>query len=92
MSGIFAIGLVYADQVLPGMTAQTTSLLVAAGGIGGALFPLITGWSMDVFPLFITKWILILFTFMMVAFILSAIELSKIRGRTVHLEKSIMEK
>ncbi len=92
MAGIFAIGLVYADQVLPGMTARTTSLLVAAGGIGGAVFPLITGWSMDEFPLFITKWILILFTFMMVAFILTAIQMSKIKERTVKLEDSILEK
>ncbi|MDQ6422228.1 MFS transporter [Paenibacillus sp. LHD-117] len=46
-SGIFGIALVYANGLLPGMTERTTSLLVAFGGIGGALFPRITGWLMD---------------------------------------------
>lgn len=46
-SGIFGIALVYANSLLPGMTERTTSLLVAAGGIGGALLPRLTGWFMD---------------------------------------------
>ncbi len=46
-SGVFGIALVYANSLLPGMTERTTSLLVAFGGIGGAVFPRVTGWLMD---------------------------------------------
>ncbi|MFF2484241.1 MFS transporter [Paenibacillus sp. NPDC058071] len=46
-SGIFGIALVYANGLVPGMTEKTTSLLVAFGGLGGALFPKLTGWVMD---------------------------------------------
>ncbi|GAB2719432.1 MFS transporter [Paenibacillus thermoaerophilus] len=46
-SGVFAVGLVYANRVLAGMTDRTTSLLVAFGGVGGALFPRLSGSIMD---------------------------------------------
>ena len=46
-SGVFGIGLVYVNSCISGMTERTTSLLVACGGIGGALFPRLTGWVMD---------------------------------------------
>ncbi|MFS0724999.1 MFS transporter [Paenibacillus sp. 1P07SE] len=46
-SGVFAIGLVYVNGQLPGMTERTTSLLVACGGLGGALFPRFSGYLMD---------------------------------------------
>ncbi|RJE85541.1 MFS transporter [Paenibacillus sp. 1011MAR3C5] len=46
-SGVFGIALVYANGMLPGMTERTTSLLVALGGVGGAVFPRLTGWFMD---------------------------------------------
>ncbi|MFC6334971.1 MFS transporter [Paenibacillus septentrionalis] len=46
-SGVFGIVLVYVNACLQGMTDRTTSLLVACGGIGGALFPKLTGWAMD---------------------------------------------
>jgi FHS family glucose/mannose:H+ symporter-like MFS transporter len=77
MSGIFAIGLIFADHVLPGMTARTTSTLVAAGGVGGAVFPLLTGWSMDTFPIYISKWLLIGTTLAMVVVLLLAVQFSK---------------
>ncbi|MCD1259712.1 MFS transporter [Paenibacillus athensensis] len=47
MSGMFAIGIIYANAMLPGRTEQTTSLLIAAGGLGGSLLPLATGPAMD---------------------------------------------
>jgi MFS transporter, FHS family, glucose/mannose:H+ symporter len=47
MSGFFGIGLVYANALIPGATEKVTSMLIAAGGIGGALMPLLTGWTMD---------------------------------------------
>ncbi len=36
MCGLFSITLVYANSLIPGMTERTTSILIAAGGIGGA--------------------------------------------------------
>ncbi|MCU6708547.1 MFS transporter [Paenibacillus sp. J5C_2022] len=55
-SGMFGIALVYANELLPGMTERTTSILVAFGGLGGAIFPRITGWMMDVFHVGATLW------------------------------------
>lgn len=81
MSGLFAIGLVAADHAFPGMAMRTVSFLVAAGGIGGALFPLMTGWSMDTFSLLTTKVILIFFSFVMLAVIYAAIQLGKSRAQ-----------
>ncbi|WP_138756127.1 MFS transporter [Paenibacillus sinopodophylli] len=55
-SGIFGIALVYANELIPGMTERTTSLLVAFGGLGGAIFPRVTGWFMDRFDVQSTLW------------------------------------
>lgn len=46
-SGIFGIALVYVNSVIEGLTTRTTSLLIACGGIGGALLPKATGLLMD---------------------------------------------
>ncbi|MBD2871635.1 MFS transporter [Paenibacillus arenilitoris] len=55
-SGIFGIALVYSNVLIPGMTERTTSLLVACGGLGGAIFPRLTGWFMDRFDVTATLW------------------------------------
>lgn len=55
-SGIFGIALVYANGLIPGMTERTTSLLVACGGLGGAIFPRLTGWFMDQYSIETTIW------------------------------------
>ncbi|MCR2807839.1 MFS transporter [Paenibacillus soyae] len=55
-SGLFGIALVYANGLLPGMTERTTSLLVALGGVGGAILPRLTGWFMDNYPVRTTMW------------------------------------
>lgn len=47
MSGIFAVSLLYANKLLPGKIEKTTSILIASGGVGGALMPLVIGWIMD---------------------------------------------
>jgi len=47
MSGIFSIALVFSSKLLPGTEESTPSIMIAAGGIGGALLPLLTGWAMD---------------------------------------------
>jgi Fucose permease len=57
-SGVFGIALVFANGLIPGMTERTTSLLVACGGIGGAIFPKLTGWMMDSYGADRTVWIL----------------------------------
>lgn len=46
-SGVFGIALVYVNVAIPGLTNRTTSLLIACGGIGGALLPKATGLLMD---------------------------------------------
>jgi FHS family glucose/mannose:H+ symporter-like MFS transporter len=55
-SGVFGIALVYANALIPGMTERTTSLLVACGGLGGAIFPRVTGWFMDRYAAGTTLW------------------------------------
>ncbi len=47
LSGIFAILIVYANSIISGHTKQITSILIACGGMGGAVLPLAIGWSMD---------------------------------------------
>ena len=47
MSGIFSIALVFASKLLPGAEESTPSIMIASGGVGGAVLPLLTGWSMD---------------------------------------------
>ncbi|RUT35720.1 MFS transporter [Paenibacillus zeisoli] len=62
MSGLFAIALVYANSLIPGMTESTTSILIASGGIGGAILQYVIGWSMTEWPVSYTVWILAGFT------------------------------
>ncbi|MFB5673528.1 sugar MFS transporter [Paenibacillus terreus] len=61
MSGIFSIALVFASRMLPGTEDMTTSLLIAAGGVGGALLPLWTGRSMDLGGAASSAWLLAVF-------------------------------
>ncbi|MWC30736.1 MFS transporter [Paenibacillus sp. MMS18-CY102] len=72
MSGMFAVGLVYVNsRSTAGMTERTTSLMVAAGGIGGALFPRISGWLMDSYGTTATMWsIACMAVFMVAVFLL----------------------
>ncbi|GGG86978.1 MFS transporter [Paenibacillus radicis (ex Gao et al. 2016)] len=74
-SGVFGIALVYANEQIQGMTERTTSLLVASGGLGGALFPRLTGWMMDRFGAGNTLWmlsasIILLFALLLVMLVL----------------------
>lgn len=58
-SGVFAIGLLYINERIPGMTERTTSLLIAAGGLGGAALPRLTGWVMDGYGSQMVLWMLV---------------------------------
>ncbi|MCP3810467.1 MULTISPECIES: MFS transporter [Paenibacillus] len=62
MSGLFCIALVYANVLIPGMTERTTSILIASGGIGGAVLQYVTGWSMSEWSVTATLWILAAFS------------------------------
>lgn len=57
MSGMFSIALVFANRAVPGMTERTTSLLLAAGGVGGALMPKLTGGFLDRYAEDATRWL-----------------------------------
>ncbi len=72
MSGMFSIALVFANALLPGMTERVTSLLIASGGIGGALFPLLTGWCMDHWSTGVTPWIFAVITLLLLSLIVLA--------------------
>jgi FHS family glucose/mannose:H+ symporter-like MFS transporter len=57
MSGMAAVALIFATRLLPPeKTEQTASLLIAAGGLGGALMPLIVGKLMDLFTAQAALW------------------------------------
>lgn len=60
MSGMFAVALIYANQLLPGRTEQTTSALIAAGGLGGSILPLGVGWGMDHFHVGVSIWFVLI--------------------------------
>jgi FHS family glucose/mannose:H+ symporter-like MFS transporter len=69
MAGIFAIGLILANELLPGMTERTTSILVASGGIGGAVLPRLMGWTMDAYPTVVSQWLLAVFALVLLLII-----------------------
>ncbi|PRX60199.1 FHS family glucose/mannose:H+ symporter-like MFS transporter [Cohnella sp. SGD-V74] len=73
MSGMFAIALVFANRAVPGMTERTTSLLMAFGGIGGALMPRLTGWFLDDYGMEATRWLFAGFAVLMLAVIVWAL-------------------
>lgn len=43
MAGMFAIALIITNQFFPGKTEQTTSILLASNGLGGAMLPIAMG-------------------------------------------------
>jgi FHS family glucose/mannose:H+ symporter-like MFS transporter len=84
-SGVFGIALVYANSLLPGMTERTTSLMVAFGGIGGALFPRMTGWLMDRFEVEYT--IVYLAVLVVIMLVLLGVILHQGRRLAGHVER-----
>jgi MFS transporter, FHS family, glucose/mannose:H+ symporter len=82
MSGMFSIALVFANRAIPGVTERTTSLLMAAGGIGGALLPKLSGWFLDRFKEDQTRWLFAAFGIALLIVIVWAVALaSKSRSK-----------
>ncbi|TBL72645.1 MFS transporter [Paenibacillus thalictri] len=77
MAGIFSIALVAANLLMPGRTERTTSLLVAAGGIGGAVVPRVIGWLMDAFGTAGAQWLLISIMLVMLLIMIASALLGK---------------
>ncbi|GAA0372516.1 MFS transporter [Bacillus horti] len=85
MGGIFALGLLVINTGIPGLEDRTTSLLIAMGGLGGALLPRLAGSLLDNYPVEVTLWVLFGFAVIM-TFLMSIIyRLSKkLYQQTVH--------
>lgn len=62
MSGIFSIALVFVSKLIPGSEETTPSLMIASGGVGGAVLPLVTGWSLDHMTVNLSIWMLAVFS------------------------------
>lgn len=82
-SGIFGIALVYANVLIPGMTERTTSLLVACGGLGGAVFPRVTGWFMDTYNAESTLWYIGFLVLFMLLLLAAMLLLGRMRAKTL---------
>lgn len=78
LSGMFAISLVYATSFFPGREERTTSILIASGGVGGALLPLATGRWMDLFSTAFALWGLAVLALLLFALVWVA---SRLGGR-----------
>lgn len=66
MGGIFSIALLIVNESSIGLEEWTTSLLVAMGGLGGALLPKVTGELIDRYTIGVTLWTLVLWAALLV--------------------------
>ena len=67
MGGIFSLGLLVVNEGLPGLEDRTTSLLIAMGGLGGALLPRLTGSLLDHYSVQVTLLVIFAFALVMTA-------------------------
>jgi FHS family glucose/mannose:H+ symporter-like MFS transporter len=73
MAGMFAVALIYANNLLPAaLTERTSSLLIASGGLGGSLLPLLVGRIMDVYSASAAVWSFVGAMLVMLALLLVA--------------------
>lgn len=73
MAGMFAVALIYANRLLPAaLTERTSSLLIASGGLGGSLLPLLVGRIMDAFNAQAAVWCVVIAMAAMLALLLTA--------------------
>lgn len=87
-SGIFGIALVYANELIPGMTERTTSLLVACGGLGGAIFPRLTGWFMDQYHVQSTLWLICALVALLLLLLVAMLVLGRRQGQRTALKQN----
>jgi FHS family glucose/mannose:H+ symporter-like MFS transporter len=79
MSGMFAVALVFANRSIGGKTEQISSVLIACGGLGGALMPKLAGWFLDHNGASATMWLFTSFAAVMLIVIVWAIVAAKQR-------------
>jgi FHS family glucose/mannose:H+ symporter-like MFS transporter len=78
MAGMFAVALIYANRLLPAaLTERTSSLLIASGGLGGSLLPLLVGRAMDAFDAQAAVWAAVIAMALMLALLLAAAGISR---------------
>ncbi len=77
MAGMFTMGLLLFNDALPGTTERTISILVASGGLGGALLPKLTGFIMDKFTPIYSLWLFAGCAFLMLVIVGVAVWLSR---------------
>jgi FHS family glucose/mannose:H+ symporter-like MFS transporter len=88
MAGMFTMGLIFINEALPGTTERTTSILVACGGLGGALLPKLTGWMMDRFAPVTSLWLMAGFALAMLLVIGVAIRLASMPKPVVPVQEN----
>ncbi|MCM3702675.1 sugar MFS transporter [Paenibacillus macerans] len=80
MSGLFSIALVFANKLLVGAEESTPSLLIASGGVGGAVLPLIMGKTMDLGGAHASSWLLAGFLMLLALLSIIAVLIQRSRG------------
>ncbi|MNJ52942.1 Glucose/mannose transporter GlcP [compost metagenome] len=83
MSGLFSIALVFASKLIPGAEESTPSILIAAGGTGGAILPLAMGKSMDIVGADTSAWMLSGFVALLLLLSISAILIQRFYSKRV---------
>lgn len=81
MAGMFAIVLIITNQFYPGKTEQTTSMLLAANGLGGSILPIAVGWSLDEFSVQTAFWLFTTLMLIMLGIVLILKALENLKSR-----------
>lgn len=77
MAAIFAVALIYANDLSPGREQSTASVLISTAGVGGAVLPLLLGRWMDRFGPVSSMWLMAAAAGLMLALVLAAPLLKK---------------
>ncbi|KRG12052.1 MFS transporter [Lederbergia galactosidilytica] len=88
MGGIFSIGLLIINDTSKGHEERTTSLLVALGGLGGAILPKLVGELIDRFAISVTLWTMVGFAFILVS-LMGVIFYLKNKSEQVEIESKV---
>lgn len=71
MAGMFTIALIITNQFYLGKTEQTTSILLAANGLGGSIPPIAVGWRLDEFSVHTAFWLFTTLMLIMLGIVLA---------------------